>query len=129
MIRNNDLVFVVDDNPLITMLVEEILKAEGYENIETFQDPDNLLQEINATKIPSVVISDYRMPQMTGIQLLEKIRHQYNNINSVIITVDPTEVEQTDEKQYKVIDKSYNLRNELMRFLSQVTEDQMVAYH
>ena len=48
--KNNDLVFVVDDNPMITMLVEEILRASGFENIETFLDPKSVLEQIHHEK-------------------------------------------------------------------------------
>jgi hypothetical protein len=66
---------------------------------------------------------------MNGIELLESIDREFHAINSVIITVDPTEVQQNALKKYKVIDKSYNLKDELIGFMMQVTEEQLVPAH
>jgi len=64
-----DRILVVDDDALILQALTRILVSEGYE-VVAHQDP---LQAARETDF-SVVISDFMMPQMNGIELLTYLR-------------------------------------------------------
>ena len=65
-------VFVVDDEPMLLELAEAVLKGMGY-HVRTFRDPEQALKEVSATR-PDVIITDYAMPRMTGMDLIRECR-------------------------------------------------------
>ncbi len=69
-------VLVVDDEPHVTRLVQQRLRAEGYEAVTASHGMEAL--EKLATEGPfQVVVTDYNMPRMDGRQLCESIRERY----------------------------------------------------
>lgn len=62
----------VDDEPLITLLLEDILSDAGFE-VEAFTNPILALEAILRDP-PDLCISDISMPQMSGLGLLQSIR-------------------------------------------------------
>ncbi len=68
------LIYVVDDEPMLLELATVILEPEGYQ-IQTFRDPENALQSFQAAQPrPELLITDYAMHTMNGMQLIEKFR-------------------------------------------------------
>ena len=65
-------VFVVDDEPMLLELAEAILKPQGYE-VRTFRDPETALKEYIIAP-PEVVITDYAMGRMSGMDLIRECR-------------------------------------------------------
>jgi CheY-like chemotaxis protein len=71
---NGTLIYVVDDEPMLLELAMVILEPLGY-SIKTFRDPDAALQAYKAAKPPpALIITDYAMHEMTGMELLEACR-------------------------------------------------------
>lgn len=64
--------FVVDDEPMLLELAEAILKPLGYQ-VRTFRDPELALKEFPAAK-PDVIITDYAMGRMSGMDLIRECR-------------------------------------------------------
>ena len=65
-------VFVVDDEPMLLELAEAILKRQGYQ-VRTFRDPETALREYIIAP-PEVVITDYAMGRMSGMDLIRECR-------------------------------------------------------
>lgn len=65
-------IFVVDDEPMLLDLAEAILRPLGYE-VRTFRDPETALKEFPEAH-PEVVITDYAMGRMTGMDLIRECR-------------------------------------------------------
>ena len=64
-------ILVVDDNPTILKLLCQSLEKCG--EVTTATDGADALQK--AAKIqPDLIISDYSMPRMNGLELLENLR-------------------------------------------------------
>ncbi len=66
-------VMLVDDEPLMTALVETHLEDAGYTNFVTTNDPRQALAMVRRED-PGVVLLDLMMPQMSGFEVLEAIR-------------------------------------------------------
>jgi DNA-binding NtrC family response regulator len=73
--NNNKYVLLVDDEKDILFLYSECLKSDGYQTI-SFDNPiealDYLDKNDNISNC-SLVITDYKMPQMSGLDLVKKI--------------------------------------------------------
>ncbi len=66
------IVFVVDDEPMLLELAVAILKPLGCK-VRTFRDPEQALKECAVVR-PSVVVTDYAMGRMTGMDLIRECR-------------------------------------------------------
>ena len=81
-------ILLVDDEDDILNLFCACLQAAGY-NIVVFDNPLEALNYLNKDEniitSCSLVITDYRMPQMSGIDFIEKIREKDTNCKVKII--------------------------------------------
>ena len=66
-------ILVVDDFATMRKVVRNLLKQGGYENIVEAEDGVVALRMIKAQKI-DFVISDWNMPNMSGLELLKAVR-------------------------------------------------------
>ena len=71
---------VVDDDPRILHVSRLILEAKGYE-VRTAADGFEALVELRGS-LPDVIISDLRMPNMSGFELLSVVRRRFPHIRS-----------------------------------------------
>jgi CheY-like chemotaxis protein len=70
------IVMVVDDEPALVMLTEEVLAGLGYEPAG-FHDPRLALDVLrNSPDRFDVLLTDQVMPGMTGIELVRELRAQ-----------------------------------------------------
>jgi len=68
------LVYVVDDEPMLLELATVILEPLGYQ-VKSFRDPQTALDSFRSARPPpALVITDYSMHNMTGMDLLEGCR-------------------------------------------------------
>lgn len=74
-------ILAVDDNRVNLILLKEML-SEHYE-VVSFSDPVKALQHFFPETF-DLVISDFMMPEMHGIELLEKIRQIDSNVPFII---------------------------------------------
>jgi two-component system, chemotaxis family, chemotaxis protein CheY len=66
-------VLVVDDFPTMRRIVKNLLKQLGYENIDEAEDGAQALTKLKAGGY-GLVITDWNMPVMEGIDLLKNLR-------------------------------------------------------
>ncbi len=77
-------ILVVDDDSLFRDSILEILRRRGYDLTAAKNGPEALIKFAEDTF--DLVISDMKMPQMSGVQLLEKIRQSDTEVPFLIIT-------------------------------------------
>jgi CheY-like chemotaxis protein len=67
-------IYVVDDEPMLLELASVILEPLGY-TIHTFRDPEAAVRAFMAAQPrPALVITDYAMHNMNGMELIEACR-------------------------------------------------------
>lgn len=74
---------VVDDSPTMRRIVINALKSFGWEDIVEAEDGQDALNKLNANPI-EFVITDWNMPNMTGLELTKAIR-SHPNFNTLPI--------------------------------------------
>ena len=80
------LIFVVDDEPMLLELASVILEPLGYV-VKTFRDPESAVEAFTSTKPrPSLIITDYAMHQMNGMELLEKCKAEDPKLKILLIS-------------------------------------------
>ncbi|WP_323810764.1 response regulator [Sphingobium baderi] len=65
-------ILVVDDEFLLAMMLADILQDEGYE-VETASNGRAALDAVQSRR-PDLVITDFMMPAMTGLEFAEAVR-------------------------------------------------------
>ncbi|MDY7219660.1 chemotaxis response regulator CheY [Denitrificimonas sp. JX-1] len=71
---NKDMnVLVVDDFPTMRRIIRGLLKELGFNNVEEAEDGRDALNKLNSGAF-ELVVSDWNMPNMDGLELLKAIR-------------------------------------------------------
>ncbi|MGZ8453149.1 MAG: response regulator, partial [Candidatus Binatia bacterium] len=65
-------ILIVDDEPFNLDLLEQELQEQGYE-IERASDGAEALEKLPVF-VPDVVLLDYMMPRMNGLEVLKRVR-------------------------------------------------------
>ncbi len=78
-------IVIVDDEIVNLLLLENILSQDGYKNVFTFGNPLKALNYIQNNKT-DVLVTDFNMSQMNGIELLKKAKDMYPDLVSIMIT-------------------------------------------
>jgi two-component system, chemotaxis family, chemotaxis protein CheY len=66
-------ILIVDDYKTMLRIIRNLLKQLGFENVEEATDGSEALQKLRDGEF-KLVISDWNMEPMTGIQLLREVR-------------------------------------------------------
>ena len=66
-------ILVVDDFSTMRRIVRNLLKELGFSNVQEAEDGVDALRKLRAESF-DFVVSDWNMPNMTGIDLLREIR-------------------------------------------------------
>ena len=77
-------ILIVDDELLILRIISDILTKEGYE-VVTALNYHKAVQHLEEETF-NVVLSDIRMPEMSGIDLLSHIRQINSDIPVILMT-------------------------------------------
>ena len=81
------LIAVVDDDRSIRDAMQDLLAAAGF-STSTFEDAKSFLASPLRARV-ACLVTDMRMPGMTGLELHEKLARAGSHIPTVIITAHP----------------------------------------
>lgn len=118
-------VLVVDDESFIRQILARIVRREGYQ-VHHAADGREALKLLSETPC-QIVISDIKMPNMDGIELLSQIKANYSDIGVILITAYAGEYEGKDAlsagadafitKPFKNVEIAETLRKVLIKHL------------
>jgi DNA-binding response OmpR family regulator len=77
-------VLVVDDEPDALELLQAFLEAKGYE-VLTASDGEEALQKVKEER-PHLILLDVRMPKMTGLEVLKRVREIDREVGVIMVT-------------------------------------------
>ena len=76
-------VWIIDDEESIRTICTSAL--EDLFNVESFSSASEALLALNSTK-PDLIITDIKMPGMSGLEFLDKVSEKFPNLPTIIIT-------------------------------------------
>ena len=82
-------VLIVDDFATMRRIVKGVLKQLGFNNIIEAEDGNAALEELKKEKI-GLIVSDWNMPNMSGLDLLKAVRgnEQFKSIPFIMVTAE-----------------------------------------
>ncbi|RJS17997.1 response regulator [Corallococcus sp. H22C18031201] len=110
-------VLVVDDEPQVAHALRRLLRREGF-TVEVAYNGEEALERLQQFT-PDIVLSDFRMPGMTGSELLQQVKRSHPLALRLIIS---------GYADFKSVVASVN-DGEICRFISKPWDDaELVAY-
>lgn len=103
------LIYLVDDEAMLLDLAEVSLVSDGY-RFKKFQDPALAFKSFQAeTPKPALLLTDYMMGAMNGIELLNLCRRVHPALKVVMVsgTAGPEVVKETTERVDAFLPKPY----------------------
>lgn len=70
-------IFIVDDDPFWTALLQQILTDQGYQNITCFTNGKDCLEHLDSHSC--IIFLDYQMEEVNGIEVLKSIKAKNAN--------------------------------------------------
>lgn len=84
-------ILIVDDSAAMRMMIARTLRQAGFDGHEIEQAEDGIAGlEAIRTSTPDLVLADWNMPNMTGIELLEAVRADGIDVTFGFITTEGT---------------------------------------
>ena len=102
-IDKNMKILVVDDFSTMRRIVKNILRQLNFNNIVEADDGSTALDILQKDKI-DMVVSDWNMPKMTGIDLLRKVRasEEFGDLPFLMVTAEAQQENIIEAVQAKV---------------------------
>jgi two-component system chemotaxis response regulator CheY len=96
-------ILVVDDFSTMRKIIKNILRQLGFNNVVESDDGTTAWETLNRDNI-DFIISDWNMPQMTGIELLRKVRssEEYATTPFLMVTAEAQQENIIEAVQAKV---------------------------
>ena len=105
-------IYVVDDEPMLLELASVILEPLGY-RIKTFRSPEAAIKEFkSAQPQPALIITDYAMHTMNGLELIEACRRIHPSQKTLMVsgTVGPEIYEDNPTRPDLFLAKPYQAK-------------------
>lgn len=78
-------ILILDDDKLVTSSLRSLLALEGFNHAVFYNNPIDALEYLRNNPC-DVIISDFMMPQMNGIEFLSEAKKLYPNASMILLT-------------------------------------------
>ena len=117
-------ILIVDDEKSLCQMLEIAFRKEGL-SVETVSSGKAALAKIES-QVYDLIISDIRMPDLTGIEVLERAKQMQNPGAFILITAVPTvttAIQALNLGAYRYVIKTDKLVDELLVVVARALED------
>ena len=83
--REATAVYLLDDDASILKATRRLLDSAGWNNVETFTDPNAFLQRA-ATDPPDLAVIDMLMPEINGLEVQKRLRRLSPSTRVIVLT-------------------------------------------
>lgn len=127
MILNRNQIFVLDDEDGVRKSLETVLVSEGH-SVKSFATGKELIQFMGQMSFtaPAVALIDLRLPDMNGVQVMQKVKEVSPETEVVMLTGNPnmdSAIESLNLGAYAYILKPYSM-DDIKSVLGRVLEKQ-----
>lgn len=102
MSEKNAHILIIDDEKNYLLVLQTLLKDEGY-TVTALSDPETALAFLQESEV-DVVVTDMKMPRITGLDVLERVKEQWPYIPVLIMTAFGTIESAVETMKYGAFD-------------------------
>lgn len=86
----NKKILVVDDFPTMRRIVKTLLKQNGFNNFSDAEDGEQAFKMMEREGDYEFIVSDWNMPNMTGLELLKMVRadERFKHLPFLMVTAE-----------------------------------------
>ncbi|HEX2166256.1 MAG TPA: sigma-54 dependent transcriptional regulator, partial [Longimicrobiales bacterium] len=125
--RSGARVLIIDDERSILDTVQILLRGEGFE-VETMQNPREALAQIDELA-PDIVLTDIRMPGLSGLEVLAALREHDAEIPVILMTAQAslqTAVQAVNEGAFYYVQKPFS-NAEMVALVRRAAESRLLT--
>jgi CheY-like chemotaxis protein len=78
-------VVLIEDNADLALTMRTLLELRGYE-VRCYLNGSEFLQQAGSLSDEDIVITDYYLPDLNGIDLLRRVRETHPGIKAILLT-------------------------------------------
>ncbi len=78
-------ILILDDDKLVTSSLKSLLMLEGFTDVVLYNNPKEAVEYLNHN-VRDVIISDFMMPEMNGLEFLSEAKKLYPNASMILLT-------------------------------------------
>ena len=82
--KNMHKVWIVDDDSSIRWVLARALRADGFD-VRDFEDAESAIKALDK-ELPEVLMTDIRMPGISGLELAKHVHKKHTNIPVIVMT-------------------------------------------
>ena len=82
---NKGKIVIVDDEKMFTSALKILMRVEGFSDAHCFNSTKEALDFLKDNK-PDLVISDFLMPEMNGLEFLTEVNKIYPEVSKILLT-------------------------------------------
>jgi len=121
-------VWIVDDDSSIRWVLARALRAEGYD-VQDFEDAESVLSALEK-ETPEVLMTDIRMPGISGLELAKQLHVKHTNIPVIVMTAH-TDLDSAlasyESGAFEYLPKPFDL-DEAVRLVSRAVEKRAMLH-
>lgn len=96
-------VWLIDDMEFALDIIKLFLQKEGYTTV-VYSCPLKALHDLEQGQVPWLIVTDFCMPSMNGIEFIDAVHSTHKGIPAIIITGDPDSINKKNLR-FPVIEK------------------------
>lgn len=78
-------ILYVDDDKLLTSTFSTLMQVEGFNNVVVYNNPIDAIEYLK-TETPDLIISDFLMPEMNGLEFLREAKNLHPETSMILLT-------------------------------------------
>ena len=78
-------ILYVDDDKLLTSTFSTLMKVEGFKDVAIYNNPIEAIEYLKSNS-PDLIISDFLMPEMNGLEFLREAKKLYPETSMILLT-------------------------------------------
>lgn len=78
-------ILYVDDDSLLTSTFSTLMDLEGFDDVVIYNNPQEACEYLKDNE-PDLIISDFLMPEMNGLEFLKKAKNLYPEVSTILLT-------------------------------------------
>lgn len=115
-------VHLIEAIPFYAKYSKNLLEQEEGVNVQSFDNPSDIIKEVENGNIPDVIVMDTILPFMSGSVLIDKISKINNKIKFFVVTSNRRHLEEIKHKHIPVMEKPF-LVSEFKKTFRKVREN------